>query len=100
MTVSPYNPGDVDTAEVVEPDARCLARTAAPLDRWRRCPVHPDGAHACYQGPGHQHAKRDTPYTQEPRPDADGRVPDWATHVCDCDFAWADIVQPPRKAIR
>jgi hypothetical protein len=82
---------DVETAE---PDSRCVAATAAPLDAARRCRVHPDGAHHCYRGPGHQHDTRTTPLTEEPHADAEWVVPEWARHWCDCGFAWADIVQP------
>lgn len=79
--------------EVADPDDRCAAATASPLDRSRRCPVHPDGAHHCYRGPGHQHANRTGPVT-EPHAGQEWIVPEWARHWCDCGFAWADIVQP------
>lgn len=90
-----------EIAEVAEPDARCLARTASPIDQARRCTVHPDGAHQCYEGPGHQGAKRSGMIgglVPQVRPEDPSRAPDWATHVCDCGFAWADVVQDRRPA--
>jgi hypothetical protein len=80
--------------ETAEPDSRCSAATASPIDSARRCHVHPDGAHHCYRGPGHQHERRTTPLTEEPHADDEWVVPEWARHWCDCGFAWADIVQP------
>lgn len=98
----------VGVAETVEPDeARCTAVTASPVDEARRCPVHPDGAHHCYRGPGHQHAARTDGgfrafpggFTNEPRPAPDGSAPGWANHWCDCGFAWYDVVaaRVPRR---
>jgi hypothetical protein len=94
---------DVDAVEVVEPDAHCLATTARPVDAGRRCKIHADGAHHCYEGPGHQGAKRSGVvggFVPEVRPKDPSRAPDWATHVCDCGFAWADVVQDRREPRR
>jgi hypothetical protein len=85
--------------EVVDPDepaARCLASTGTPVDAGRHCPVHADGAHRCFQGPGHQAAK--SPAGPSGASVVAARcehvVPEWATHTCDCSFRWANIVQP------
>jgi hypothetical protein len=88
-----------EVVDADDPAVRCLGRTGAPVDTFRRCPVHPDGAHACYRGPGHHgldKTGREGGVVPEVMPDDPTQVPDWATHVCDCGFAWADIVQARR----
>jgi len=83
---------EVVDAEVIAPDARCLAATGAPVDRDRQCKVHADGSHHCYEGPGHQGAKALAPVVMAP---CNHVVPEWATHRCDCGFRWANVVQVP-----
>lgn len=98
---------EIGTLDAADPAERCLARTASPIDKGRRCPVHPHGAHECYRGPGHQGADRtgmpggvvhvlaDPDGFSEVRPRDPSRAPEWARHLCDCGFWWADIIQDP-----
>jgi hypothetical protein len=90
VVLSPYAMGGEIEVVAVEPDARCLASTGAPVDAERQCKVHADGSHRCYQGPGHQGAKAPAPVVMAR---CSHVVPEWATHSCDCGFAWTNVVQ-------
>ena len=89
-----YEPDPVDVlAEAVDAGGRCIAATGTPVDRTRRCIVHGDGSHHCYQGPGHQAAKVVSPAVFVPASGCHHNLPEWATHICDCGFRWANVVQ-------
>lgn len=81
---------------VLDPDfERCPAATGHAVHPDGQCSVH-GPSHRCYRAPSHQASHRDSqPIVRAKSPET---VPEWATHVCDCGFAWANIVQERHPA--